>query len=920
MAKITVDGQCYEVDPANNLLQECLSQGLDLPYFCWHPCMGSVGACRQCAVKQYRDEDDKTGTLVMACMTPVTDGAILSIEDDQAKAFRAGVIEGLMTSHPHDCPVCEEGGECHLQDMTLMSGHNYRRFDKRKVTHRNQDLGPFLNHEMNRCITCYRCVRFYNDYAGGKDLSAQASHHHTYFGRFEAGTLESEFSGNLAEVCPTGVFTDKPFSEHYARKWDLEAAPAVCTGCAIGCNTSPGERYGSLRRIVNRYHSDINGYFLCDRGRFGAHYVNSDFRLRSAKDSSGMTLSSEEASIAFARDTQKRLIGIGSPRASVEANFALRRLVGEDNFYAGFSDSDYEAMQVLLNSLQDQDFNCPSLKQVESADAVLIIGEDVTNTAPRMALSLRQSVRVAAYELADKARIPQWQDAAVREIAQETRSPLCIFATGATRLDDVATLRLNASREDLLEAAEALFVRLSGDSPHYREGVTGRTMQAVEETYAALLAAKKPLIISGVHAGVEAMRLASNIAKRLAKIRESSCDLVLLAAEHNSVGHALLLEEKNSLGSAFNRLKDEGCDGLIVIENDLYNRAPTSIVQAALKSVDTCIVIDQIETPTARHASLVLPSTSFVESANVLVNYEGRAQLSFQLSPCPESLKPVERWLNVEGSESTESLIRRCSTELAPFSELDKCLPHPSSVVPGAKFPRMSHRASGRTAMNADRNVHEGKQTLDDNSVMSFSMEGIQPLRDATVLGSSWAPQWNSNQSISKFQNEVNGALKQRNSEIHLITRNSHLDYYPSYSRTEGQSDEHKYLLQAVQQIFGSDELSARSKPVQSRMSDCYIAFNVESAKQLGATTGDSIELQDTGVELTLVVRADVPDGVALVYPGSSATGLSVNRFDLPKAAQLSRLDKANSEYGLGVSSLVVDDRVDVEVTTGAIL
>ena len=155
MAKVVIDGVEYEVNPNNNLLQECLSNGLDLPYFCWHPCMGSVGACRQCAVKQYRDYDDKNGSIVMACMTPAADGAIISINDDQAKYMRERVIESLMISHPHDCPVCEEGGECHLQDMTLMSGHNYRRYDKKKVTHHNQYLGPFINHEMNRCITCY---------------------------------------------------------------------------------------------------------------------------------------------------------------------------------------------------------------------------------------------------------------------------------------------------------------------------------------------------------------------------------------------------------------------------------------------------------------------------------------------------------------------------------------------------------------------------------------------------------------------------------------------------------------------------------------------------------------------------------------------------------------------------------------------
>ncbi|MES2605298.1 MAG: 2Fe-2S iron-sulfur cluster-binding protein, partial [Pseudomonadota bacterium] len=267
MAKITVDGKVFEVDPNNNLLQELLSHKQDLPYFCWHPSMGSVGSCRQCAVIEYANDDDQRGRQVMACMTSPREGARYSM--DKAHQFRAQAIESIMTSHPHDCPVCEEGGECHLQDMTVMSGHTYRRYDGKKSTHNNQYLGPFIGHEMNRCITCYRCVRYYKDYAGGTDFSVQASHNHTYFGRFQDGVFESEFSGNLAEVCPTGVFTDKVFSKVYSRKWDLQSSPSVCAACGVGCNTNPGERYGTLRRVVNRFNDEVNGYFLCDKGRFG---------------------------------------------------------------------------------------------------------------------------------------------------------------------------------------------------------------------------------------------------------------------------------------------------------------------------------------------------------------------------------------------------------------------------------------------------------------------------------------------------------------------------------------------------------------------------------------------------------------------------------------------------------------------------
>ena len=276
MATIQIDDRAYKADPKQNLLHACLSLGFNLPYFCWHPAMGSVGACRQCAVKQFKDEKDAHGKIVMACMTPAAEGTRISIQDPEAVAFRAGIIEGMMVNHPHDCPVCDEGGHCHLQDMTVMTGHDYRRYSFLKRTFRNQYLGPLVNHEMNRCIQCYRCVRFYREYAGGRDFDVFGLRDQVYFGRQADGVLENEFSGNLVEVCPTGVFTDKTLKQHYTRKWDMQMAPSVCVHCGLGCNTTPGERYGMLRQIVTRYNREVNGYFLCDRGRYGYEFVNSN--------------------------------------------------------------------------------------------------------------------------------------------------------------------------------------------------------------------------------------------------------------------------------------------------------------------------------------------------------------------------------------------------------------------------------------------------------------------------------------------------------------------------------------------------------------------------------------------------------------------------------------------------------------------
>src|ERR1051325_4271294 len=313
MVTIHIDGAPHEVERGQNLLHICLTLRINLPYFCWHPAMGSVGACRQCAIKQFRDKDDTRGRLVMACMTPADDNMFVSVEDKEARDFRRSVIEWLMVNHPHDCPVCDEGGECHLQDMTVMTGQNYREFRFNKRTHNNQYLGPLVNHEMNRCIACYRCVRFYRDYAGGRDLDVFGAHDNVYFGRASDGVLESEFSGNLVEVCPTGVFTDKTLRNHYVRKWDLQTAPSICVHCGTGCNIIGGERYGTLRHIRNRYNYQLNGYFICDRGRFGYEFVNSANRIREplVKNEPGRN---PIDAVAELLGGGRNVIGIGSPR------------------------------------------------------------------------------------------------------------------------------------------------------------------------------------------------------------------------------------------------------------------------------------------------------------------------------------------------------------------------------------------------------------------------------------------------------------------------------------------------------------------------------------------------------------------------------------------------------------------------------
>jgi NADH-quinone oxidoreductase subunit G len=585
----------------------------------------------------------------MACMTAAADGTRISIGDAEAQAFRASVIEWLMVNHPHDCPVCDEGGECHLQDMTLMTGHTYRRYRFQKRTYRNQYLGPFINHEMNRCIQCYRCVRFYRDYAGGRDLDAFASHNHVYFGRYEDGVLENEFSGNLVEVCPTGVFTDKTLAQHYARKWDLQTAPSVCVHCGLGCNTIPGERYGLLRRIVNRYNSQVNGYFLCDRGRFGYAFVNSDRRLRHPmlRRSGGQAAESATKAVALAHAASlvadgRRVIGIGSPRASLEANSALRAWLGPERFYVGMSDQDTHLLALIVDILRQGPARTPSLRDVEQADAVLILGEDVMNVAPRLGLALRQAVRQQPLRIADQLKIPRWNDAAVRVALQDAKGPLFIAAACRTRLDEWATQTYRAAPDDVARLGFAVAHTVHAEAPPVRD-LPSEADALAERIARALQDAQRPLVIAGTSFGDEgSIRAAANVAWALCRTGRQA-QLCFAVPECNSLGLARM--GGGSLSAAFNAVYSGAADTVVVLENNLYRRGPAVQVRAFLDACQHVIVIDHLRHATAEQAEVVLPAGTFAEADGTLVSSEGRAQRFFQVLVPGGEIQESWRWV-----------------------------------------------------------------------------------------------------------------------------------------------------------------------------------------------------------------------------------------------------------------------------------
>jgi NADH-quinone oxidoreductase subunit G len=912
MATIFIDDQRYEVDERQNLLATSLSLGFNLPYFCWHPAMGSVGACRQCAVKQFKDAQDRDGRLVMACMTPAKDGSRISIEDPEAKAFRASVIEWLMANHPHDCPVCDEGGECHLQDMTVMTGHAYRRYRFPKRTYRNQYLGPFIKHDMNRCIQCYRCVRFYRDYAGGRDFNVFSSHDTVYFGRAHDGVLENEFSGNLVEVCPTGVFNDNTLFHHYVRKWDLQSAQSICPHCSTGCNTTPGERYGVLRRVVNRFNSRVNGYFLCDLGRYGYEYVNHESRIRRPQlratlpDPLRPADRSEAISYTVHLLNQAQcVIGIGSPRASIESNIALRSLVGAERFYLGVDDDQRHLLDTMLSIMRDGPVPSASLADVEASDGVLVLGEDLLNTAPRLALALLQSLRQEPLAQAEASHIPRWDDAAVRTVIQDRKGPLFLATHRRTWLDEVATESLIVPPEDSARLGFAVAREIDPDAPPV-DDLSESARATAARVAEALLRVNRPLVVAGTGArSVGTIHAAAQVAWALKRRGKDVC-LSFVAPECNSLG--LVMIGGGSLSDAVQSVRQGRADTAIVLENNLFERESLETVSGFLAPLKRLIVLEASATQLTDLAHAVLPAATTAEADGTFVNAEGRAQRHFQVFVPEGDVAGSWRWLReiARGLEKAESpSVTAGVRDLASWRDLDDAVSATGRAIPalvriseaapsarfrviGQKIPRQPERFSGRTAMLAHLTVHEPPPPPDPDTPLAFSMEGARPDRlPSPLIPQVWEPGWHSNQALNKYQQEVGGPLRDEWPGIRLIEPDSAADsrwFRDIPSAYRGQAD--RWRLFQLAHIFGTEELSRRAPAIAERTPAPYLLLAVGDAKNLHLEDGTPVELRLNGNVHTLTVNTDprMMAGLAgLFLPGYPAA-LFPAWIDLRKA------------------------------------
>ncbi len=330
MAKLTIDGREIEAQDGQSVLQAALECGIHIPHLCYHPALKVVGSCRMCLI-----EIEKVPKLQVACGTPVRDGMVVSTQSERVRKARRGVLEFLSINHPLDCPVCDQAGECKLQDYCFEYGQAESRYQEDKRRFPEQDLGSTLVRDMNRCIHCTRCIRFLRDVAGAEAFTLYERGNRTQVGTYLETPVETPFSMNLVDACPVGALTSKHF-RFKGRSWLMEKTRTLCAGCSRGCNVYAWSQKGRVLRLTPAENEWVNRFWLCDYGRLTVNDVNADDRLGDALRLGDCV--DPEAALDQAAAKLKAYVDAGagdkigvvaSARLTNEDNYLIRKLARE---------------------------------------------------------------------------------------------------------------------------------------------------------------------------------------------------------------------------------------------------------------------------------------------------------------------------------------------------------------------------------------------------------------------------------------------------------------------------------------------------------------------------------------------------------------------------------------------------------------
>ena len=400
MINIEINGKQLEVPKGSTVMDAAKQLGIYIPHFCYHKKLSIAANCRMCLV-----QIEKAPKPLPACATPATEGMKIFTHSDQAVLAQKGVMEFLLINHPLDCPICDQGGECQLQDLAVGYGESASRYQEAKRVVTNKNLGPLISTDMTRCIHCTRCVRFGQEIAGIMELGMSGRGEHSEILSFVGKTVDSELSGNVIDLCPVGALVSKPF-RYSARTWELSRRKSISPHCGLGSNLIVQVKQNRVMRILPRENEEINECWLSDKDRFSYEGLNSEDRLSKPmikRNNQWITCDWQEALLFVVQNLKAcvnqyggRAIGaLGSPHSTLEELYLLQKLVrglGSNNIDHRLRQSDFR----VDNYQQGIPWLGMPIAEVSNLKSILIIGSNLRKDHPLLALRVRQAVKSGA--------------------------------------------------------------------------------------------------------------------------------------------------------------------------------------------------------------------------------------------------------------------------------------------------------------------------------------------------------------------------------------------------------------------------------------------------------------------------------------------------------------------------------------------
>ncbi len=709
---LTIDGQEVYGSAGCTIAEVASQAGIHIPTFCNHEKLVPVGACRMCLV-----EIEGARGLQTACTTPVREGMVVKVHTSPAavKARKAN-IEFLLTNHPLDCPVCDKGGECPLQDQALQDGPGQSRYVEEK-RHKNKryPLGELIVLDQERCVLCWRCIRFLDEWADDHELDLFGRGAETRLDTFSDRPLTSKWQGNTIDVCPVGALTSRVF-RFEARVWELTNTPSVCPLCAVGCNIVLGVKNNELRRITPRENMEVNDAWICDKGRFAQGFVDHPERLKTPliRRKGRLEPASWDEALDLVAErfrNAETVAGLGSTRITNEANYLFQRFMRS---VLGTNNVDHQ------DRMPAQAIPLASLPEFEQKDVILLLGCDPSSEAPLAELwikkaALRHGARILVanprqialgryggpwlgYRPGSEAALLNGLARAILDAGLESQGT----QVAATRM---ASAGLAAARVTNLDEFRAW---LKDYDSQQVERLTGVSHSALKQAAQVLVAAEHPIILYGPDWVASADR-------------ERNIDMVAnLALLLGGIEAAFLARASNTLGALetgvvpdlypgrqpFTDPKTRGrlasfwggklspvegldFDQMMVAGQEgtlqamwIMGADPASdcrMASEALGRIPFLVVQDLFMTDTASLAEVVLPAASFAETDGSFINLTGRLQ-SVRATMRPPAQARPDWWIIVElARRMVDSKQKRTWEFSGPadvLNEMSRVLPH----------------------------------------------------------------------------------------------------------------------------------------------------------------------------------------------------------------------------------------------------